>query len=61
MTNLTHNSFFLYVYFNSVHVSSTLVLETWSFNIEVIVPPEYYMFTVFSPIQSHYSQENASP
>jgi hypothetical protein len=26
MTNLTHNSFFLYVYFNSLHVSSYLVL-----------------------------------
>jgi hypothetical protein len=26
MTNLTHNSFFLYVYFNPLHVSSNLVL-----------------------------------
>jgi hypothetical protein len=31
MTNLTHNSFFLYVYFNPLHVSSNLV-EDWKKN-----------------------------
>ena len=32
MTNLTHSSFFVYVYFNSLHVSSTQVLIIRRFN-----------------------------
>jgi hypothetical protein len=32
MTNSTHNSFFLHVYFNSLHVSSNLVLITRRIN-----------------------------
>jgi len=32
MTNMMHNSFFVYVYFNSLHVSSTQVLIVMRLN-----------------------------